>query len=295
MSIQPPPLGPQASQPSHQQGQYLAPSQAFVPPPGPPGAPTKSVLPLIAIVLAGLAFLTGVIPVTSWSCWLFAIPAFVIGLIALLKGYQPKALSLVAVIVAPIAWIISIVVFVVAVMSGAGGAPERGITSVDREPSPQASAGQVEETPDVQPEPVADGTSLDSPLPAGTAVSVDSWSGQFDISFGPVNWDATVAIENENPFNPDPDDGKKYIMVPVTVTNTDSEEWSVSGTVFWADIKLVSNGRGFSEGAIVVVPDGLSDQGDLYPGGSVTGNVVFEVPADVVAGVWDIDGVFVAA
>ncbi|HWS51819.1 MAG TPA: hypothetical protein VN241_12475, partial [Microbacterium sp.] len=110
-----------------------------------------------------------------------------------------------------------------------------------------------------------------------------------------INWDATGIIDSENPFNVEPGEGMKYIMLPVTITNTDDVEWNASGTFFWGDVKLVSNGRGFSEGAIVVAPSGLSDQGDVYPGGSATGNVVFEVPADVVSGTWDVDGVFVAA
>jgi hypothetical protein len=252
------------------------------------------VLPLLSIIFAGVAFLLAVIPPTSGFAWVFAITAIVLAIIALVKKAQPKGLAIAAIIVAPVAWLVSIIVFVVAVAAGIGDistTPQRPGGTVAQSEQPAAEE-QEEETPDT---PLADGSSLNAPLPFGSSVSVDAWTGSFDVSFGAINWDATAVIDAENQFNIDPSEGMKYIMIPVTITNTDDEEWNASGTFFWADIKLVSDGRGFSEGTIVVTPDDLGSKGDLYPGGTVTGNVVFEVPADVASGVWDVDGVFVSA
>ncbi|MGV3732069.1 MAG: TM2 domain-containing protein [Microcella sp.] len=197
-----------------------------------------------------------------------------------------------------IAWIVTGVVIglglIVNIVNGGNAASTVDSSTseqvVSEETSSTGEEEAVETTPAVEP-----GSSLEAPLPAGTPVQVDSWAGKYTVSFGAVNWDATAAVANENPFNMEPEEGEKYITVTVTMTNDDTEEWNPYGTLFWGDIKLVSNGRGFSEGAIVVIPNGLSDQGDLYPGGQATGDVAFLVPADLVDGVWDIDGTFVAA
>lgn len=199
-----------------------------------------------------------------------------------------------------IAWVVTGVIVVFGLIFGPkpGAAPVPSSDSVvSQDAVDEGAEGDAPEVaPDPEPEPAVEaGTSLDAPLPAGTPVEVDSWAGKYTVSFGAVNWDATAVVENENPFNMDPGAGEKYIIVPATMTNIDDAEWSAYGTLFWGDIKLVSNGRGFTEGSIVVIPNSLSDQGDLYPGGTATGDVAFLVPADVVNGVWDIDGTFVAA
>jgi len=196
-----------------------------------------------------------------------------------------------------IAWIVTGAVIVLGIIIGpkpGADAPASTDEISQQEPAGEAVVDEAE--PEPEPEPaVQAGTSLDAPLPFGTPVEVDSWAGTFTVSFGAVNWDASSIVENENLFNADPDEGEKYIIVTATITNTDDEEWNAGATLFWGDIKLVSNGRGFSEGAIVVIPNDLSSQGDLYPGGTATGDAAFLVPIDVVDGVWDIDGTFVAA
>lgn len=277
---------------------HVTPPVAAAPPAG-----KKSILPLLAIIFAGVAFLFAVIPPTSAIAWAFAVTAIVLAIVAFAKKVQQRGLAIVAIIIAPIAWLISIIVFAVSVTAGVGSALEQGFRDGmdSARPSVSASPGDEQEGPANEPqeEPAgvaaADGSSLTAPLPFGTTVSIDSWTGKFDVSFGEINWDATSVIEAENTFNADPADGMKYIMLAVTITNTDDEEWSPAGTFFWADIKLVSDGRGFSEGTLVVTPNDLSSQGELYPGGTATGNVVFEVPTDVASGVWDVDGVYVAA
>lgn len=293
MTVEPPPGTPQFSYPPQPASQTPTVPEQQVPqaPPAAPGS-KKGILPLLAVIFAGVAFLLAVIPATSGAAWAFAITAIVLAIIALVKKRQPKALAIAAIIVAPLAWLVSIIVFIVSLASGIAGidsAPARPSTGVEQ----PAAEEPAEEEPLVE-APAADGSSLDAPLPFESTVSVDNWTGKFDVSFGALNWDASALIAAENQFNADPGDGMKYIMVAVTMTNTDKEEWNPYGTLFWADIKLVSGGRGFSEGTIVVVPDSLSDQGDLYPGGTATGNVVFKVPADVADGVWDIEGTFVA-
>lgn len=196
-----------------------------------------------------------------------------------------------------IAWIVTGALFALGLIINIFS-PKPSVPSVAEKPAALAPAAEEAEeaVEEAEAEPAVElGTSLDSPLPLGTPVEIDSWAGKFSVTFDSINWDASAIVEAENPFNADPDAGEKYILVTATVTNTDTEAWNPGATLFWGDIKLVSDGRGFSEGAIVVLPNALTDQGDLYPGGSATGNVAFLVPADVASGVWDVDGTFVAA
>jgi hypothetical protein len=148
---------------------------------------------------------------------------------------------------------------------------------------------------DEQATPAPDGSSADAALPFGSVVSVDSSGRAYDVSFGAIEWDATAIVAEENRFNADPSPGMKYLMVPVTVTNTDDESWSAGGTFFWDDIEFVSQGQTFREPAVVEAPSGLAEQGDIAPGATVTGNVVFEVPVETDGGAWQVAGVFVAA
>lgn len=103
------------------------------------GAPTKSVLPLLSIIFAGAAFLLAVMPATAGLTWLLAIPAIVLAIIALVKKAQPKLLAIFAIILAPLAWLIAIIVVVATVASGIGTAIQNGATGGDDE-SPAASA-----------------------------------------------------------------------------------------------------------------------------------------------------------
>jgi hypothetical protein len=261
---------------------------SYAPPTG--VTPSRSPLPIVAISLAGLALLLSV--AAAGIAWLPAIAGIVLGIIGLVKKLEPRLLSILALVISPVAWLVAIVVAIASLASfGAGlsSGLQDDPPGVEQPADPQAEVEEAEE------EPRADGSALDSPLPFGTVVSVDDWAGKFDVSFGAINWDATALIKAENMFNSDPTAGMKYIMLPVTMTNTDDEEWNASGTFFWGDIKLVADGRGFNEGAFVVAPGDLSSQGELYPGGTVTGNVVFEVPVEMTAAVWDVDGVFVAS
>jgi len=100
-------------------------SQQAAPPPAPapaPPAPVKSgnVPGLIAVIAAGVAFLTSF--VVAGSTWFFAVGAIVFAIIALVQKRQPKWMALVAIIVAPIAWIIAIIVVVASIATGVGAA-----------------------------------------------------------------------------------------------------------------------------------------------------------------------------
>lgn len=86
-------------------------------------------------------------------------------------------------------------------------------------------------------------------------------------------------IAAENQFNDPPDPGHVYVLARVQAKYTGS----IIGTA-WLDLDfyLLGDSNVFYEKAWAVVPDQLSDQPDVLPGGTIVGNVEFMVPANEV-------------
>lgn len=126
-------------------------ASAVVEPPLPAPA-GKNTIGLVALIFAGVAVLTAVIPAAAGSTWLFAIPAIVLGIISLVKKRAPKWYGLVAVIAAPIAWLIAIVVATVFVASSLTSSindalSEQGGTPAAEAPQAEPSAAAEEPAP----------------------------------------------------------------------------------------------------------------------------------------------------
>jgi hypothetical protein len=111
-----------------------------------PAAPAKPVgkgLPIAAAVLAGVAFLTAVIPGPSGATWAFAIAAIVCAIIALVRKAPLRGLSIASLIVAPVAWLIAIIVSVIGIAAGVSSLPstpidtDSGTSQESEQPAPQ--------------------------------------------------------------------------------------------------------------------------------------------------------------
>lgn len=164
------------------------------------------------------------------------------------------------------------------------------IVEEDAETEPVEEYGETEqeeaveeEEPETEEETdtdVAFGT-RDNPLDLGTAIQMGDWT----FSITDVNLDATDEVLAENQFNDPPADGRQFVMFNVDATYEGEE----SGTA-WMDFSMaIVGGKGntFSSGSddrCGVIPDGLRDHGETFPGGSVSGNVCFSVPADQLDG-----------
>lgn len=140
----------------------------------------------------------------------------------------------------------------------------------------------------------------DDPFPAGTTLVGTGSTGADEVTFllGAAVWGADAQIMAENQFNDPAPEGSTYVLVPVTITNVASEE----AVVPWLAVTVsyvAPDGRSYDE-ASAVIPGELSDIGDLYVGGSATGNLAFVLPTAAQGGVWAVaygwsDPVFVAA
>lgn len=154
----------------------------------------------------------------------------------------------------------------------------------------EVAADDAEAPPaDAEPEVAAAGT-RENPLRAGSTVELGSWS----VTLGLSNADATEAVMSENEFNESPAEGRKFVLVPVTAVYSGDEPG-----LAWMELTIEfvgSAGNTFGsafEDNCGVIPDPLIDQGEVFAGGEVGGNVCVAVPTDQIAeGAWSVSESF---
>lgn len=107
--------------------------------------PTKSILPLLSLIFAGVAFLLAF--GAPGVAWLPAVAAIVLAIVALVKKAQPRILAIIAIILAPLAWLIAIIVAVAGLAAGIGSSLESSAAedpAVEQEQSTDEEAGDQE-------------------------------------------------------------------------------------------------------------------------------------------------------
>lgn len=127
----------------------------------------------------------------------------------------------------------------------------------------------------------------ENPLAPGTAFVVGDWT----VEFSTTDTDADDVVAAENQFNDPPADGRRFVLAEITVTYTGEE----SGTP-WVDLTIEfygSGGNTFGTGSddfCGVIPDDLSDHGEMFPDATATGNVCKSVPIDQIEdGAWIVE------
>lgn len=94
-----------------------------------------------------------------------------------------------------------------------------------------------------------------------------------------VNFDSAAAIAAENQFNEPAPPGSRFAVINYTITNGTEE--SVN-TLFAVSVGMVGSANRQYDGANAfceaVIPQPMSDGGDLFPGGTFTGNDCLVVP-----------------
>jgi hypothetical protein len=120
----------------------------------------------------------------------------------------------------------------------------------------------------------SDGT-FDDPVPAGEWHRV----GDVDIVVLAVDTDATDEVLAASQFNSEPEPGNRFVTWRVGVTNAGGESMSAVGEVLFSVVgpSAVAYDAGADCG---VVPDGLDRFRDVFPGGSLEGNLCWEVSDD---------------
>ncbi|SIN89341.1 DUF2510 domain-containing protein [Agromyces cerinus] len=231
------------------------------------GKKPLNVLGLVALIVAGIGFIFAMVPGAFIIGWIALPIGFILSIVALfLKG--SKGLAIAALIVAVVGTIVGFVVFFTTAansFSDAFGGTDSTVT--------QPSDDGAETAPDAEAEPGAEAGSRENPVPLGSVISGDEW----DVVVNSITLNATDTVAAANEFNDAPADGNVYAVANVTVTYTgpDSSYAAMVGLDYvTAGGEVISTWDSF-----VIGPEPILDSGELYNGGSTTGNIVFEIPA----------------
>jgi hypothetical protein len=113
---------------------------------------------------------------------------------------------------------------------------------------------------------------MDDPIPAGTWASV----GVVDVAVVANETDATERVLDENEFNVAPEPGNRFVMWRVAVSNAGEQAIpllaEVSFTVTGPSTVVYNTSANCG-----VIPDQLDEFRDVFPGGTVEGNLCWEV------------------
>ena len=119
------------------------------------------------------------------------------------------------------------------------------------------------------------GDSRSNPVPLGQQAGLyDSWAMSV-VSYSP---DATAAVLAENMFNDPPAAGKQFAIVRVRATYTGASSDSFGGSFRLRAVGSSNVSHSTFANYCGVIPDEISSA-TLFPGGTIEGNVCFEVTA----------------
>jgi hypothetical protein len=146
-------------------------------------------------------------------------------------------------------------------------------------PEPTIAPTAVPPTPEptASPEPVvlAEGTSRQNPAPLNTEFRGKTWA--FAITNVIRGAEANALIAEANMFNEAPAEGFEYVLVTVNVTNIATED-KAENVMLAAYIRMTGSRNQLYSPASVVEPTQL--EGDVFPNGSIEGQIAFEVPSN---------------
>ncbi|GAB2456621.1 DUF4190 domain-containing protein [Xylanimonas ulmi] len=254
--------------------------------PAPPAAarPTGNALATAGFVVGLVALALCLVPIVNNVAFVLGALGLVFGIVGLLKarkGAGRRGLAIAAIVLSVLAGagVIASQAFYGKVLDGVSDA-------LDTRPTPDAAApgagdeDAAQDASDADSEDVAgdDGAAPEAgtranPLPAGTTVSTADWQ----VTVGTPR-EAWGEISQANPFNQPPADGTQYWIVPLSGTFTGSDPATP-----WIDLSVAFVGDDsvtYDDTSCGVLPDSLSDIGELYQGAQFSGNACVVVPAD---------------
>ncbi|WP_062211037.1 DUF4190 domain-containing protein [Demequina oxidasica] len=183
----------------------------------PPANKPSGTMSIVAISLAGVALVLSFLGPIAFFAWFFALPAFILGIIATVRKADKRGLAIAAIIVSSVAFLISIIVFIVSLASAvddafddtSGGATVKEETTDDADVATeetQAATDEVAAEGDAE-DATGDAGTYESPVDAGTVWVYDaSWFGE-DATV----WDGVIDGVIEIPLSKYSDEeGKCY-------------------------------------------------------------------------------------
>ena len=147
------------------------------------------------------------------------------------------------------------------------------------EPTPTPTPGPTatpRPTATPEPTPTPSVGARTNPVPVGEVAVYPNW----DVSVVFFSRDATSAIATENPYDDPPNPGYVYTIVGVQGTFTGKGFGSISDDLRFSLVSDTGLLYDEVESWIAEPPDKLGDQPIVLPVGTISGNVVFQVPAN---------------
>jgi hypothetical protein len=236
------------------------PAPAPAPVPGQPSAPKKApnVVGLVALALAVVTLLLAVIPPTSFIAWIPAVAAIVVAIIALTRKNQTKGMAIAAIIVAPIAWIIAIVVALSATVMAVDTAIKDSGSGVTTTEESAATDG-------------ADAPASEQPATVGIGTPVTSGSKMTYTVAG-----MTCGLDKAgNEYYPEVASGQ-FCEVKTTIANGGSETFDM----YTSNVKAFIDGSEYEPNAVASTFGQDSFGTSINPGLSIETVLYFDVPKD---------------
>lgn len=165
--------------------------------------------------------------------------------------------------------------------------PLPSISKGSDDAGPPPSVEEPIESPSPEPVEEKSGT-YDNPAAVGSVINLsDATSGtSYDLTLSVVSWDATGAVAAANQFNDAPRAGYQFMLASITIVNNGTAPVSPSSAEWSIQFLGADNTASGSASVVAPAPTWMDVPDDIYPGGSATFNIPFEVPAGSVDGVW---------
>lgn len=207
--------------------------------------------------------------------WVLLPTAFVLGIVGLFLTGKARGTSIAAVIVSAIGTVVGVVVFFTVASDAFKDSFHKSDLSASS-PTPDLSVSSPSSASESQ---GSQAGRRQNPLRIGETVSNKDW----DVTLGAPH-EAWAEVSNENQFNDPPKPGMEYWIVPVNVTYKGDRTGS---TAFDISVKFVGSDNRTYDDYCGVIPNPLTDVGELYRGGQAEGNVCVAVPANA-QGLWSV-------
>ncbi len=236
-----------------------------------PPAKQKNPLGLIALIIGIIGFIFACIPGALVVGWVLLPIAFILGIVGLVQSGRAKGASIAAVIVSVVGTVVGVTVFTVVVGDSFSNAFKKSGFSPSPPTAASGGGGSIGQSDNKG--------SRENPFPVGETVSNQDWQ----VTLG-VPHEAWSQIAATNEFNDPPKPGMQFWIVPVTATYTGDK---TGNPTFGITVKFVGTDNRTYEASCGVIPNPLSDVGDLYKGGMAKGNACVSVPAGA-HGLWTV-------
>ena len=265
--------------------------------PAQPYQATRSAAPrnlaIAALVLGGLAFLTGLIPVLGL---LLALAGVTLGVVALIKR-QPKGLAVTGLALGSVA-LLTGVIATTAALAGVGSTSTTAgrVTEVAETtseatapaepaedtatPAPAAAPATAEPEPEPTPSQASAVVgSIENPAPQPYVAKGFLGGEKYSLTARVVDANANALVSQWNMFNDEAPAGFKYVVVELAMTGIDPD--GVEPSLASYDLSLATPEGNRYDSEYVVLGDGMSSMNDgptLYPASSFTGYTAYVVP-----------------